>query len=703
MILTSRIKEIITILLDQREYITIQVISDLLNVSKRTIVRELFQVDKCLEEKNITLEKKKGIGLKLNIEGHSIDEIRDWLKSEVTDLIYSPEQRQTMLKAELLKEAELTKVFSLTHLLDVTESTIRNDLDQIQEWFEKFDLELIRKPGLGVYILGSEKSMRMAIVALLYEHFHEIDFINFIINNKLAIPIPLEFSKTKIDILVFSLIESSYIQEIRELLKELEITIGYQFADHSYIALIIRYLVTIKRVLQGLVIHIDGPLKEQLRHDKVYLVLCRWTDQHTNAVIHQLHEDELFYLVMHIKGAKLSESISENRMSMIEELKMVKIAKKIIKVAEMLTNTYLEDDEKLLNGLVRHLGPAINRIKLELDVMNPLVKEIRAMYPSLYQVALECVKVIEEEEKIVVLEDEVAYIATHIGSAIKHQKTRASLRYRVVIACGSGIGTSQLLATEIEKEFQNIHIVDFISALDIDVGKINDLNVDLMITTIPIPEIDFPTIHVNCILTELDKVQIKDFLEGVIPKPYLAKNFIRIDFIEKLIRFKQYCDILAEVANNFRLIEDVVFNDFKELIHFVSALIVSPDSSRKELEKAFMEREEKGSTILGKKSMMLLHTRSSVVEQLYFMIIRGKDKIPIFNDKKVLVYLDVIVVMVAPIAIKSIELEVLSEITRKIITSQFADLLKMGSKHEIYLELSEILDLFLQSKVIVTE
>lgn len=699
--LTSRIKEIIVILLDQHEYITLQEISEAIQVSSRTVHRELENVEKFLEEKNIFLEKKKGIGIRLNLENHNVDEIRKWLDSEKTELIYTPDQRHIMLKAELLKETEPTKLYSLTHLLDVTESTISNDLDNIQDWFEKFDLELIRKPGLGVFVQGSEKATRRAIVALLYEHFHEIDLINFIINNEFSLPIKLY--NNEIDSLVFTLIESSYLEVVKELLKTVEQTIGYQLADHSYIALIIRFLVTIKRVNQGLIIHIDEELKNQVRVDKIFNAIKRWLEAYENTGIKQLVDDELIYLSMHIKGAKLRETFAENSLSMVEDFRMIKLAKKVIRIAEIQTNTYLEDNEKLLNGLVRHLGPAINRIKLKLDVMNPLVKEIKLMYPYLFQVASECVKVIEEEEHIVVPEDEVAYIATHIGSAIKNEKRNNINKYRVVVACSSGIGTSQLLSTEIEKEFYNLDIVDIISTLEIDVDRIKQQNVDLIITTIPIPAIDIPTIQVNCILTEQNKIEIKKFLDELIPKKHITKYNKTLHLNEKINRLKQYCDTILEVLDNFKLIEEASIHDLKELIQFVSTLIVTSEEDRSELGKAFMDREEKGSTILGKKSMMLLHTRTTVIDTLHFMVVRGKDKIPIYNNKNILVHLDVIVVMVAPISIKSVELEVLSEISRNIITSGFADLLKTGTKEDIYYELSTIMDQFLQSKVIVIE
>lgn len=78
--ITTRIKKIIFILLDQQDYITAQEISEKINVSARTILRELEGVERCLEEKNIVLEKKKGIGIKINIDSsEKVQDLRNWI------------------------------------------------------------------------------------------------------------------------------------------------------------------------------------------------------------------------------------------------------------------------------------------------------------------------------------------------------------------------------------------------------------------------------------------------------------------------------------------------------------------------------------------------------------------------------------------------------------------------------------------------
>lgn len=112
------------------------------------------------------------------------DSLLTKLYSEKSDVIYTPEERQVILKAEMLKMAEVTKIYSLTVLLDVTEGTISNDLQQIEPWFAQYDLCIVRRPGLGILLEGNEMAKRKAIVNLIYEHFHFVDLFDLMTQSR---------------------------------------------------------------------------------------------------------------------------------------------------------------------------------------------------------------------------------------------------------------------------------------------------------------------------------------------------------------------------------------------------------------------------------------------------------------------------------------------------------------------------------------
>ncbi|MDF2614362.1 MAG: hypothetical protein K0S71_2148 [Clostridia bacterium] len=99
---------------------------------------------------------------------------------------------------------------------------------------------------------------------------------------------------------------------------------------------------------------------------------------------------------------------------------------------------------------------------------------------------------------------------------------------------------------------------------------------------------------------------------------------------------------------------------------------------------------------------MLLHCRADVVSELYVMVVRTKGSLMIKNARGELLEINTVIVMVAPLDIINNALEILSEITRKIITSDFSMTLKQGSQEDIYMGVSTILDDFIQNKVMIT-
>ena len=71
-------------------------------------------------------------------------------------------------------------LFYLSSLLGVTDSTISNDLDKLEGWFEGRGLTLVRKPGLGVYVEGEERRIRQAIIAYIYDHVTEEELLHLV-------------------------------------------------------------------------------------------------------------------------------------------------------------------------------------------------------------------------------------------------------------------------------------------------------------------------------------------------------------------------------------------------------------------------------------------------------------------------------------------------------------------------------------------
>jgi len=695
--LTSRLKKSISIILESEDYITIKDIADEVGVSSRTILRELDDVQNWLVGKGADLEIKKGSGLTLKLEDEMRDRLIRELYMEDSEIIYTPTDRQVIIRAQLLKYNEPTKLYTLAYQLCVTESTIGADIANLELWFLQYNIKVIKRPGLGIMLDGDEIAKRKAIVALIYEHFHMVDLIEMVTLKPLQ-KLVMKNLKQQIDKSILELLDVDSLGDIKELISRFEIEMGYEFSDNAFIALIIRFAITLNR--QGFWgdIYIDEKAKKEMISDKIYVTLLQLIKTFNHSKFEDLNRDELIYLAIHLKGAKLRETGDYNKISMIEDFKVIQLAKEFIHRVELETGIYLVDNEKLLVGLVKHLRPSLYRLKMNLDIINPLVDEIKMMYPKLFQTVQLCASVIEEREGVIVTEDEVAYLATHIGAVIEKEHREIVKKYQVVIACLYGIGASQLLVSEIERHFNNIQIVRVISVIDYNFDAIDFSNIDLVITTVPISGLDIPNVVVNSLIKESDIKRINEALAHYKPRQVTNKATNTLMIKDKFAVLNEYGKIMTQIYDNFTYDSGVRLKNMVSVIDFISKSIADDKAESIALKRAFIDREEKGSTILMKKGMQLLHCRADIKKGVCLKVVQLTEPI-IVESNEVLTPVDTIMVMVGPVLLNQKVLEVLSEISRYIIAKDFADIIKSATEDDVRMMLNSILDKFYQKIV----
>ncbi len=690
--LTSRNKNMISLLLEEDNYVTVRFIAEKINVSSRTVLRELNSIENWLNKKGIVLEKKKGIGIRINLQEKDRKVLLNYIEREKADLVYLPEQRLTLLKAELLKNPGITKLHTLTKLLEVTEATISGDLDKLETWMNKYSLRITKKPGLGVYVEGKETAIRSAIISLIYEQFHEAELIHIIFNKGKDI-LNLDVIKGKISQGILDIMDINSLELTRQLLRNVEKQMNCQFADNSYIALVLRISVTIHRCSLGIFINGMEELEKDVPKDELYYLVKAWFVSRENSMPDTVPEEEINYMVIHIKGAEIQERFGHNQDLSLEDSKIMELTREVIYIAERETGIYLEDNDKLLRGLAGHLKMAVYRIKMHLDIMNPLLEDIKEMYPELFQAAAKCAEFIEEREQLSIPEDEIAYLATHIGAAVKEEKNNIQQIYRAVVICTNDIGAAQLLVSEIEREFPNINISSIVSVTDMDIIGLTQKHIDIIITTVELQITRLPSILVSPILNEEDKKSIREVLENFLPESINYGKIKNVKLEDKLNKLKIYSDYILQVIHNFLFIEQVVAKDMEELNYFISRSITKTGEDRVQVEKDLKNKEKKGAAILGPKGMVLYHCRSGSIRELSMVVMRMKDSVQMLKA-------DTLIVLAMPFDTNRYALEILNEMTRKIINSDFAMTLKQHSKEEVIIEVNTILDYFIQNKAL---
>jgi mannitol operon transcriptional antiterminator len=236
--------------------------------------------------------------------------------------------------------------------------------------------------------------------------------------------------------------------------------------------------------------------------------------------------------------------------------------------------------------------------------------------------------------------------------------------------------------------------------MDMDIVQLAQKHMDFIITTVELQIKELPIILVNPILNETDIKQIQYVLENFLPENKIYGKVIAGQLEDKLNGLKLYSDYVLQLLHNFLFIEQVAADSVTELDHFISRSLAIAGEDRIQIEKDLKNKQEKGSAILKYKGVVLYHLRSKAVDELGMTVIKLKESMEQSKSDWGIGKEDTCIFLSMPLNTDSYAIELLNEVTRKIISSDFAMELKQSSKDEIMLEMNQILDSFIQSKVI---
>lgn len=611
--LSNRQKQIIQILLNEQDYISASMMSDQLNVSRRTVLRELSDVEHWLESHGAFLSKITGKGMALTANEEQLQILKQAVDHEKVEMIYTPSDRQRKIMLELLNATEPKKIYYFSSLLNVSEATISYDLDKIEEWLAAWQLTLLRKPGYGIVVEGHESSFRKAIMQLFNDYFDRGELLyllrdDYIDSNTLM-------KKTSIRQTLLDVVGYRFLEAVEIAVKASGVLDGYPLADSAYASLIIHLSLVVKRLSEGGTIHFDANKMDELKDSREFALGAKIADQVSEAFQINIPDEEIGYIALHIQGSRIRMNKQQELEIRVQNYEVIYLVEKLIKEVESITGYMLVENRHLLSGLVNHFGPALARMRQGLEIKNPLKDEMKTRYAFYFNSIKQAVKIIEEQLNIEIEDDETAYLTMHFAAAVESIKKVAYRSWRVVVVCSTGIGSSKLLEARLIKQFKNMHIIGVTSS--IDVHEFYKEDVDLFISTIQLKDEKYPHVVVSPLLLEEDIRKVENALSNQAP---LRAQSIKVDdglnYIQLLNEMSTIIEISLQLLNNFFILE----SKSDQLDEMITTAVEFIDASGQDdiLISAFKEREEKGTTWFDQQQGRLLHCQSDAVSEVYF-------------------------------------------------------------------------------------
>lgn len=697
--LTARSGKILGILLEMEGYTPISRIADQLGVSTRTVIRELKAVEAWLENFDAGLLTKPGQGIMLNSESPGYKKVSEAIRIPATEGIFSPRERRAYLMIELLNAREPQKLYCFTSVLNVSEGTISNDLDKIEPIIKGWNLQLVRKPGFGIEIRGDEKQFRTAISNLIFEHFSREELLD-IIRKKYRANIPNQ-AMTSVRNRLLNTIGNDILDGIEKAIEQTEAMKDHSIADSSYVGLVVHMALAVKRLINGEKIAFDSKILEELRESREYDVAKAIVDE--TAKIFNIHipEDETGYITMHLKGVKYGSTIKDNGKIQVNDYRIIHLADELIRSIEQDTGYLLQNNNKLLIGLVNHLGPALARIQLGLEIENPLLDEIRTRYTDYYDMTARSIGLLEEKLGLTVPEDEIGYLAMHFGAALEEQSHAEERIYRVVIVCSTGIGSSKLLEARIRKHYDRVRILESCSVMDLEEYLKDRSDVDFVISTVAVKGLRIPVAVVSPLLLEQDMERIQRTMKTFSGSPYIRKNHrLEIGALDKKLELLgQLTDAVRQLLSRFKVIS--VRADSKDVLISETVNALFAETQRNMVRLALTGRELVGTTVFDDGRGVLLHCRCDEIEAPVLGIAAIEGKPYASEGYDALMYA---VVMIAPERMSEPLRTVFGEVSRNLVENpQWTKVLQEGRESAIRSQLEAILKQLIRRNYISLE
>jgi len=613
MLLTPRASQMIRILLEHEDGISDQDLAELLNLSKRTVQRELKDLELDLKAYHVTIARKYGSGIQLSGSLEDLEHLRAEVAERKQIDFTDKQERRKYLLFELLRDRDPHKLYYFSEMMGVSEATISHDLEKIEPWLAENHLTAVRKPGYGVVLNGREKDYREALQRFISDNVSEerLKSIAYEKNDALAQAI-----RESTDVgNIYDLLNGDVIQRVAKILNEMDEPRLNQLADNAYIGLIVHISIAVQRILEGAVLKSDTPLiqlNDSSEDGMLAMRILRRLEQEFGIHIPEVERD---YILLHIKGSKLrfSEDSELQEGYPASEEEILDLIDRMIDAFDPAEAYELKCDEPFIHGLLVHLQPTLVRLKNGMNICNPLLQEIKTEYPEIFEKCRKAAEVITEYTGVEVNEAEIGYLATHFGAARVHVSSRRTFTRKVMIGivCASGFGVSRLMMTKLANKLHsaNVSLQAFSHG---DMASEVVKNVDFFVTSIDLKNFGVDYIMVSPLITAKDLAQVECKVEEY---AHVPRQEINTNFVDQLNSMTVVSETIKGILRRYRLWQVSPDITFDQLLTSVSAHLASGPKAQEVLKADLQAREDIVTQIIPELRLILLHCRTDAVTE----------------------------------------------------------------------------------------
>ena len=538
----KRYFEIINLILNSNDKITVKDISNLYNITERSIRYDIDELNMFFQEKNnrdiIEINNNR---LKILYSGNEIEEIVRNIR--VKEYFLSENERVNILAYEifLVKNEFILQYF--TEKYNLSKTTVRHSLKELNKIIDEYGLVIDMNNNKGYKIIGNEVNIRKYMINILRKYIKNTKEKNIEYN-------PLEK-------IIQKFLKKSRIKESKNLINKILDYTEKTISDEAFETLQLFLFISQIRNENGHEIEEDVENKIFLSKTLEFIKIKKILEK-----VENIKEKDIYHFVDFFLG---SYSYNLEYSYFLNWILIESLIDQFIKLLSDKLEVNITEDKILRKELLNHIKPAIYRMKNKFKLTESILSEVKRQYMELFVKTKSSLKIISDFINLSFDEDEAAFITVMIQRAIMRNNPATLFKKDtyILIVCGLGYSSSRFLYENINNRFQ-VNIIDIIPFNQLE--NYNYLEkADIIISTLDFKLDGIDVITVNPIMNEKDILKLKNY--GLPEKKSKIKLTELLNIINKIT---DEVELKRQLMKNF---EENIYDDTEQKVEIGKSFV----------------------------------------------------------------------------------------------------------------------------------
>lgn len=545
--------QITRLLLEQNGWVRAAFLSDHMGVSVRTVKNYISELNSIYA----SLIESSSNGYRIDTE-----KAAKLLNDNSQHIPQTNKERSSYVAIRLLRSPEALSLFDLCDELYISMSTLRTVMKRTKRMLEQYNL-ILASSGDIVEIRGEERNRRRMLSSIIFDE-SQLSFFNME---------ALQDSFDEIDI--------DYIIETVNLILFAH---KYFINDFALFNVVLHITIAVDRHLKPHTAFNYSDVCSLLPDNPIYGIaqeLCVELENYFEIKFHQAELEDFAFLLYTSISSLMIDDINESNLAEYVGEECISLVDSMFVKLQDDYGVSLESEEFRIRFAL-HIRGLLLRRKTRHYNHNPLTDSIKTSCPLIYDASVSLSSLIDSNDDYPpIIDDEIAYIAFHIGNYLEEQQASRT-HIRIVLNCPTYYDMSTTLKQKLMERFHNDIIIANITSNELQLSESLD-DADLILSTIPLQgAINVPSITINPFLTSADA--------GII-----ERTIAQLKETKKINTFYQELRKLL-VPQFVEHINKPLSKE--EVIHYMCHKLFENGYCQEDFEKRILERESLSSTVI---------------------------------------------------------------------------------------------------------